>query len=220
MKAGLNKIKIAIISMIVLAMAIGQLELFGKVYAEELEKIKEQDPYGEYYDENINNVHKTSAQIIEKGNPDVITKEPSVDEEDTSRQNDQEIVELRTENTKTYKLSSGEYVTDFYFEQIHKKEDGKYVEIDNDIEKKTSLFRSTPSYENKDGLYDINIQKGILEITDPKDNVLTVMPSGSLTNYAIKENVILYSEVEKNLDLEYRINSNTVSQNIYINWGT
>lgn len=44
MKAGLNKIKIAIISMIVLAMAIGQLELFGKVYAEELEKIKEQDP--------------------------------------------------------------------------------------------------------------------------------------------------------------------------------
>ena len=43
MKAGLNKIKIAIISMIVLAMAIGQLELFGKVYAEELEKIKEQD---------------------------------------------------------------------------------------------------------------------------------------------------------------------------------
>ena len=45
MKAGLNKIKIAIISMIVLAMAIGQLELFGKVYAEELEKIKEQDPY-------------------------------------------------------------------------------------------------------------------------------------------------------------------------------
>ena len=93
-------------------------------------------------------------------------------------------------------------MTDFYFEQIHKKEDGKYVEIDNDIEKKTSLFRSTPSYENKDGLYDINIQKGILEITDPKDNVLTVMPSGSLTNYAIKENVILYSEVEKNLDLE------------------
>ena len=217
MKAGLNKIKIAIISMIVLAMAIGQLELFGKVYAEELEKTKEQDPYGEYYDENINNVHKTSAQIIEKGNPDVITKEPSVDEEDTSRQNDQEIVKLRTENTKTYKLSSGEYVTDFYFEQIHKKEDGKYVEIDNDIEKKTSLFRSTPSYENKDGLYDINIQKGVLEITDPKDNVLTVMPSGSLTNYAIKENVILYSEVEKNLDLEYRINSNTVSQNIYIN---
>lgn len=217
MKAGLNKIKIAIISMIVLAMAIGQLELFGKVYAEELEKIKEQDPYGEYYDENINNVHKTSAQIIEKGNPDVITKEPSVDEEDTSRQNDQEIIKLRTENTKTYKLSSGEYVTDFYFEQIHKKEDGKYVEIDNDIEKKTSLFRSTPSYENKDGLYDVNIQKGVLEITDPKDNVLTVMPSGSLTNYAIKENVILYSEVEKNLDLEYRINSNTVSQNIYIN---
>ena len=120
MKAGLNKIKIAIISMIVLAMAIGQLELFGKVYAEEL-------------DENINNVHKTSAQIIEKGNPDVITKEPSVDEEDTSRQNDQEIVKLRTENTKTYKLSSGEYVTDFYFEQIHKKEDGKYVEIDIQI---------------------------------------------------------------------------------------
>lgn len=217
MKPELNKIKIAIITMIVLAMAIGQLELFGKVYAEELEKIKGQNSYGEYYDKNINNVHKTSTQIIEKGNPDVITKEPSVDEEDTSRQNDQEIVKLRTENTKTYKLSSGEYVTDFYFNQIHKKEDGQFVEINNNIQKKTSLFRSTPSYENKDGLYDINIQKGVLEITDPKGNMLTVMPSGSLTNYAIKENVVLYSEVEKNLDFEYRINSNTVSQNIYIN---
>lgn len=217
MKPELNKIKIAIITMIVLAMAIGQLELFGKVYAEELEKIKGQNSYGEYYDKNINNVHKTSTQIIEKGNPDVITKEPSVDEEDTSRQNDQEIVKLRTENTKTYKLSSWEYVTDFYFNQIHKKEDGQFVEINNNIQKKTSLFRSTPSYENKDGLYDINIQKGVLEITDPKGNMLTVMPSGSLTNYAIKENVVLYSEVEKNLDFEYRINSNTVSQNIYIN---
>ena len=217
MKPELNKIKIAIITMIVLAMAIGQLELFGKVYAEELEKIKGQNSYGEYYDKNINNVHKTSTQIIEKGNPDVITKEPSVDEEDTSRQNDQEIVKLRTENTKTYKLSSGEYVTDFYFNQIHKKEDGQFVEINNNIQKKTSLFRSTPSYENKDGLYDINIQKGVLEITDPKGNMLTVMPSGSLTNYAIKENVVLYSEVEKNLDFEYRVNSNTVSQNIYIN---
>lgn len=96
MKPELNKIKIAIITMIVLAMTIGQLELFGKVYAEELEKIKGQNSYGEYYDKNINNVHKTSTQIIEKGNPDVITKEPSVDEEDTSRQNDQEIVKLRT----------------------------------------------------------------------------------------------------------------------------
>lgn len=217
MKPELNKIKIAIITMIVLAMAIGQLELLGKVYAEELEKIKGQNSYGEYYDKNINNVHKTSTQIIEKGNPDVITKEPSVDEEDTSRQNDQEIVKLRTENTKTYKLSSGEYVTDFYFNQIHKKEDGQFVEINNNIQKKTSLFRSTPSYENKDGLYDISIQKGVLEITDPKGNMLTVMPSGNLTNYAIKENVVLYSEVEKNLDFEYRINSNTVSQNIYIN---
>lgn len=49
MKPELNKIKIAIITMIVLAMAIGQLELFGKVYAEELEKIKGQNSYGEYY---------------------------------------------------------------------------------------------------------------------------------------------------------------------------
>ena len=47
MKPELNKIKIAIITMIVLAMAIGQLELFGKVYAEELEKIKGQNSYGE-----------------------------------------------------------------------------------------------------------------------------------------------------------------------------
>ena len=147
MKAGLNKIKIAIISMIVLAMAIGQLELFGKVYAEELEKIKEQDPYGEYYDENINNVHKTSAQIIEKGNPDVITKEPSVDEEDTSRQNDQEIVKLRTKNTKTYKLSSGEYVTDFYFEQIHKKEDGKHRYSDQHLLMKIKMVFMTSIFK-------------------------------------------------------------------------
>ena len=50
-------------------------------------------------------------------------------------------------------------LTDFISSRYIKKEDGKYVEIDNDIEKKTSLFRSTPSYENKDGLYDNQYSK-------------------------------------------------------------
>ena len=212
-----KNIKKVLLIVIVSAMMIAQIELFGSVYAQELEKISDKDPYGALYNTDVNNINNDDAVIVETGDPDVITKEPIVAKKDTSRANDQEVEKLRTENTKTYKLGSGEYVTEFYFDQIHKKEKGKFVEIDNSIEKKSSFFRSTPSYENKDGLYDFSMRDGVLDIIDPDGNSLTILPSGKLENYAVKENVILYSEVGKNLDLEYRVNSNTVTQNLYIN---
>ena len=213
----LKNVKKIMLAFIVLSMIVGQMELFGDVYAKELEKINDQSPYGELYNTDINNVNNEDAVIMKTENPEVITKEPVIEEEDDSHKNDKEIESLRTENTKTYELSDGEYVTDFYFMPIHKKEDGKFVEINNDLEKKTSFLRSTPSYENKDGLYDFSVNNGVIEIKDEDGNALTILPKGSLGNYAIKENVILYSEIEKNMDLEYRINANTVTQNIYIN---
>ncbi|WP_278626828.1 DUF6531 domain-containing protein [Thomasclavelia cocleata] len=210
-------IKKILLIAVVSAMMIAQIELFGSVYAQELEKISDKNPYGALYNTDVNNVKNDDAVIMESGDPDVITKEPVVDTKDTSRVNDQELENLRTENTKTYKLGNGEYVTEFYFDQVHKKEKGKYVEIDNSIEKKTSLFRSAPSYVNKDGLYDFSMRSGILDIEDSEGNTLTIIPSGKLENYAVKENVILYSEIIKNLDLEYRVNSSSIQQNVYIN---
>ena len=134
-------IKKILLIAVVSAMMIAQIELFGSVYAQELEKISDKNPYGALYNTDVNNVKNDDAVIMESGDPDVITKEPVVDTKDTSRVNDQELENLRTENTKTYKLGNGEYVTEFYFDQVHKKEKGKYIEIDNSIEKKNSLFR-------------------------------------------------------------------------------
>ena len=213
-----KELKKIVLSLIVASMVVGTGEVFADVYAKENEKITTQDTHGDLYDKDINEETKEKATtLIENGNKEVITKEPVVVSEDNSRKNDKEITSLRTENSKTYQLRDGEYVTDFYFDQIHKKEKGKYVEIDNTIEKESSLFRSSPSYENIDVLYDFSVQNGVVRLKDSDKNEISLIPSGQLKNFAIKENVILYSEVFKNLDLEYRVNSNTISQYIYIN---
>ena len=212
-----KRVKKTVVSMLAVSMIVGTFDGFAQVYAKELEKISASNSYGSLYKEDINNTLNKNAVIMESGDPEVITKEPVVATKDTSRKDDKEIEKLRTENTKTYEFSNGEYVTEFYFDQIHKKENGQFVEIDNTIEKETSLFRSNPSYENRDGLYDFSVKDGIVEITDPDGNKLNIIPTGQLENFAIKENVILYSEVSKNLDLEYRVNANTISQYLYIN---
>lgn len=212
----MKRIKKTVVSILATSMIVGTFDGFAQVYAKELEKISASDSYGSLYNKDISQASNHEA-IVETGNPEVITKEPVVSSDDTSRQNDKEIEKLRTENTKTYELADGEYVTEFYFDQIHKKENGKFVEIDNTIEKQTSLLRTTPSYENKDGLYDFSVKDGVVGIKDPDGNILTILPTGKLENFAIKENVILYSEIAKNLDLEYRVNSNTISQYLYIN---
>lgn len=201
---------------VTVAMFITSFQLFSDVYATENNKIKDEDTYGESYEEDV--APSTQKTQIEKEDSDVIIKEPVVTKDTDKFDKNDEIINKRTENSKTYKLNSGQYVTEFYFDPIHKKEGKKYVEIDNTLEKKTGLLRSTSStYVNKDGLYDFGVQDGTIEVSDSNEQMFTLVPEGNLNNYAVKENVILYSSILDNIDLEYRVESNHISQNLYIN---
>ena len=55
-------------------------------------------------------------------------------------QNLTEIVEERTENSKTYDLGEGIYKTDVYMNPIHRKIDGQYVEINTNLDSGISLL--------------------------------------------------------------------------------
>ena len=219
MKKSKKRLKIYLLSIVVLFTVIAQGQTLGITYAKELDKINNQTFYGDYYNQDINQTTINNTIIEEKTKPDIINKEPMVTSDIATYDPEQEIIELRSENTKTYQLSQGEYVTEFYFEQIHKEENGEFVEIDNDLTQTVNPFSrsAATTYENKDGLYDVFITNGNMNITNPEGDSLEIIIVGNVNNYAIKENVILYSEVENNMDVEYRIESNTIRQNLYIN---
>ena len=212
-----KKLKKVLLVIVTVAMIVGTFQVFGDTYAIENNKVSEEETYGESYkkDESSSSSKETE---IHKDDLRVIVKEPTVIKEIEKFQNEDEVISQRTENSKTYKLDSGKYVTEFYFDPIHKKEGNQYVEIDNTLEKKTGLFRSaSTTYVNKDGLYDFGVQDGVIEVADHNDQMFTIIPEGNLKNYAVKENVILYSSILDNIDLEYRVESNHITQNLYIN---
>ena len=212
----MKSIKKVLLIIVTVTIFISSFQIFGDVYAVENNKIDDENTHGEYNkDIQEEATHQTQ---INKTDSDVIIKEPTI-VEDTSRFDDEdELINERTENSKTYQLDSGKYVTEYYFQPVHKKEGEKYVEIDNTLEKQSSFFRSAQSsYSNKDGLYDFQVNNGYIEISDSNDQILTMIPEGNLKNFAVKENVILYSSILDNVDLEYRVESNYITQNIYIN---
>lgn len=198
-------------------MAMQMIAPFTNILAIENEKIKSLVSYGEYYNQDIVSRNETSEIITVNEDENVIVKEPVVQETTFNYSESQEVVSKRTENSKTYQVGEDQYVTELYMTPVHKKEGKEFKEIDNTLETKNSLFRSTPVYENKDGLYDVSIANGVITITTESGKTITLTPSGNLGNYAIKDNVILYSSVEDNIDVEYRIESTIIRQNIYIN---
>lgn len=212
-----KNIKKTILVIVTVAMFIGTFQLLGDVYATENNKVGEEDTYGESYQKDESSSSSKETEI-HKDDSDVIVKEPTVIKETDKFESEDEVISQRTENSKTYKLDSGKYVTEFYFDPVHKKEGNEYVEIDNTLEKQNGLFRSTSStYVNKDGLYNFGVHDGTIEVADQNDETFSIIPEGNLNNYAVKENVILYSSILDNIDLEYRVESNHITQNLYIN---
>jgi hypothetical protein len=212
----MRKIKKILLVVITVAIFISTFQVFSEVYAVENDKIKSEDTYGDLYKQDI--ATPTKETDIQKSDSNVIVKEPIIENEMSRFDKEDEIINQRTENSKTYQLDSGKYVTEFYFNPIHKKKGKTYVEIDNTLKKQSSLLRSVQSaYSNKDGLYDFEIRNGHIEVNDSNNQMFTIIPEGSLKNFAVKENVILYSSILDNIDLEYRVESNYISQNLYIN---
>ena len=190
------------------------------IAAKELGKVKLASTTGRYYHKDINSETDDLNEDTAESNDDVIKKEPVVETGTSDYDESLEVIEKRTDNSKTYKLSDGSYVTETYFEPIHKKEGSEFVEIDNTLEN-TSRNRSLPVYENKDGLYTFKVQDDVMSMVLEDGKTLSITnDSANMQVYSVKENVILYSEAYKNIDMEYRLHGDSVSTNFYINGET
>lgn len=117
------------------------------VVAYEMGKVSLAATRGEYYQQDINATKKQQTERNSKKEKEVIIKTPTVYEE-TRYEKEKGVKEKRSENSKTYKMDNGSYIQEIFFEPVHKKEGGTYVEIDNTLIN-TSKTRSTPIYEIK-----------------------------------------------------------------------
>lgn len=187
------------------------------VVAYEIGKVKLSDTTGAYYGQDVNANKNTLNNDVIKKEDVSIPKDANVHSEEDSYDERLEVKEKRTSTSKTYKLEDGTYVTETYFEPIHKLENNTYVEIDNSIEN-ISKARTNPIYENKDGLYTFKVQDKTTTITNAQNQTMSIInEDANLNTSSVKDNVILYSEAYDNIDMEYRLHGNSVKTNLYIN---
>lgn len=187
------------------------------VMAIEMGKIKPDRSYGDYYENDI----CPSTLTLNKDNTIIETervkKDAVVYQVKDEYEEDLEVVEKRTENSKTYKLPDGSYVQETYFEPVHIKEGNQFVDIDNSLEN-VSRKKSSPLYENKSGVYDFQMYNQTMVMKNKnKEELKITFKDAALDLYDIKDNVVLFSEVYKNIDLEHRLDGDSVSSQFYIN---
>ncbi|WP_280684516.1 MULTISPECIES: RHS repeat-associated core domain-containing protein [unclassified Breznakia] len=216
LKTHKNKLKASFLAGLMIFQA---LSMTINVVANEMGKVKLSDQYGEYFNREI------QPKILNKGIEDAssrntITKKPIIYNDNMNSVDGNEVETERTENSKTFIQNDGTFLKEIYFEPVHKKEENGFVEIDNTLEN-VSLMRSNPVYENKNGLYDFRVFGNTMQINGEDNYILKfINADANLDTYATEENVILYSEAYKNIDMEYRLGGDKVSTNFIINGKT
>lgn len=187
------------------------------IYAKELGKVKSATTYGEYYNKTCPSNLTLNKDLGINETPQTLTKD--VDTNNTTREYDenQEVVEKREIDSKTYEITKGTYVKEIYFEPIHKEVDGTFIDINNTLEN-TSKTRSAPIYENIEGSYKFKVQDDKMSMTnDNNQSLVLANTSANLNAYDTKENTILYSEAYPNIDMEYQLGGKAISTNFNIN---
>lgn len=190
------------------------------VIANEVNKVHLADTLGSYYEQDITEEPPLNEETpIAESEPEKIKKEAEVYEEVSSYSADKEILSERSENSKTYQMEDGSYVTELYFEPIHKKEGKDFIEIDNTLEQsRARTNRSEPVYENKDGLYDFAVNGTQMRMENTSgEEVIIDHADADLSVYDVQENVMLYSEAYDNIDMEYRLGGNSVTTTYIFN---
>ena len=184
-------------------------EGFTTVLAHERELIQTSASHGAMYNKELNE-QDSNSETVKVGDPDKVERTPEVSKEVEEYDSSMEIIEKRTENTKTFQLSDGSRVTKQYFEPIHKKVNGEWVDIDDTLEQKQSLFRSSKKeFTNEDGILPVTFDENGIEI----DEDMTIL-TGDMSSYAVKENAVLYNHVENDTDVQYTVRSNHLFQDV------
>lgn len=186
------------------------------VVAQEMRKVHLADQTGPYYNKDRSNVGNTNTYTNLPKPKEVLTKEAESPSGTETYDEDLEVVEERTINSKTYEVTPGTYVKEIYFEPVHAEVEGELVDIDNTLENK-SKKRNAPVYENKEGYYDVKIENKVLTMSSKEGQSLSFTQEGNVSNYDVKDNVILYSEVYENIDMEYTLGGNAIRTKFHIN---
>lgn len=208
----LKKVKKIILCTLVASLCVEISGGLTEIIAHERNLIKDKASYGDMYNKELNS--EVSKDDSEQADVDTEPglKEPTVQKEKTSFDSQKEVVEKRTEYSKTYKLTNGSYVTEQFFEPIHKKVDGNWVDIDDTLTQSTALFRSAKNeYRNDDGLMPVTFDDSGVNISD---DIMIQMLDQNTSDITVKENAILYNRVVDDIDIQYDVRSNHVFQNI------
>lgn len=212
-KTQLHKVKKILICAIASAVCINNFQGFTSIVAHERELIKNTSKYGEMFNKELNeDVARDDEATDQTENTKQGLKDPDVYEEKESFDSKKEIIEKRTEYSKTYKLSNGSYVTEQFFEPIHKKVNGQWIDIDDTLSQKNGLFRSSKKeFSNDDGIMPSTFDENGININD---DIEITFPEKNTADISVKENAILYNQIEQNIDLQYNVRSNHIFQNI------
>jgi hypothetical protein len=142
-----------------------------------------------------------------------------------------EVMDERTETTKTFRKIDGTYEVAMYNDVVHYEENGEYKQVDN------SLYENGNDFENTANKFKVKFPK---KLDDNKQiklsmdnysidwNVLNISESDieyddtEVTPNNIKELVninqsILYRDILPNVDIEYILTGSKVKENIILN---
>ncbi|TDW14693.1 RHS repeat-associated protein [Breznakia blatticola] len=190
-----------------------------RVLAAQSNRITPGASYGSMYQKDIQreivNVYDANDDAQEEA---VVTKEASNYDLSDPYESYEEVEDKREINSKTYEIQKGVFVKETYFEPIHKEENGKLVDIDDRLENVNRSRSNKAIYKSKDGLLDVQIDGNSVRVTNEETSDLQwSLPDADVSHYSVKENVILFTNVYKNIDMEYVIRSNKVFTTFYIN---
>lgn len=137
-----------------------------------------------------------------------------------------EIVEERTENSKTYDLGEGVFKTDVYLNPVHRKVDDEFVEINTNLDAGIATLSNEGEAviaQNHDVYYDIQFFSGkdvLSQIANDKGvGIKTIANQGNTSSFLTESDTIQYFDVYPNVDFQYRIMSTAVKENILLKEG-
>ena len=137
-----------------------------------------------------------------------------------------EIVEERTENSKTYDLGEGVFKTDVYLNPVHRKVDDEFVEINTNLDAGIATLSNEGEAviaQNHDVYYDIQFFSGkdvLSQIANDKGlDIKTIANQGNTSSFLTESDTIQYFDVYPNVDFQYRIMSTAVKENILLKEG-
>lgn len=126
------------------------------------------------------------------------------------------------EMSKTYKNGEGTYTTQLGgYLGIYEDENGELQPVENELIEPDTRSEGDV-FVNKANDYLITLPKNITEnagiVLDKDGNRLEIIPlSGDYSNSVVRDNAVLYNQVQEGIDVQYTVIDNNVKEDIVLN---